>query len=254
MFKQLTNENYYEQDNYMSVSAYKKFLHCECDGLEKFNSTSTAMLVGSYVDAYIEGTIEQFKEEHPELIASRGATKGELKADFKYADKICEYIDNDPIFKEFMSGEKQTIMTGKIEGVPFKIKMDSYSPDIAINDLKVMATVTNRDGEYYDFISRYGYDIQMACYQEIVYQNTGKRLPCYICAVTKEEPIDSVIVMIPQYVMDRALFLVTTKIQRFYDIKMGKVEPIPCGKCPSCIAKRKETPIISMEDMIDFIM
>ena len=40
---------------------------------------------------------------------------------------------------EYMSGEKQVIMTGEIEGVPVKIKIDSYHPNKMIVDLKVMS-------------------------------------------------------------------------------------------------------------------
>lgn len=250
--KELTSKNYYDDDEYLSASAMKLYLKCELQGKEGYgDSQSTAMLVGSYVDSYIEGTLDQFKEEHPEIISSKGATKGELKAEFKKAIEICDYIDNNAIFCQFMSGEKQTIMSGFIEGVPFKIKMDSYSKGIAINDLKVMRSVTDSNGRFCDFITPWGYDIQLACYQEIVYQNTGERLPCYICAVTKEEPINSVIVNIPQEILDRALYTVKENIVKAYDIKMGRIAPTGCGVCKTCIAKRsKETPIISMYELI----
>ena len=207
------------------------------------------MLIGSYVDAYIEGTLDIFKTEHPEIFSSRGTTKGELKEAYKNADLICKFIDNDPVFSKFMSGEKQTIMTGEIAGVPFKIKMDSYSPHIAINDLKVMRTVTNNQGVYYDFVTLWGYDIQLACYQEIVRQNTGEQLPCFICAVTKEIPINSVIINIPQPFLDRALGVVQTEIWHLYDVKTGVVAPCGCGVCNTCIASKRETPIISLDDI-----
>jgi len=252
MTSMVTNENYFTETEHMSVSAYKKFKRCEVDGLVPFGEMSEAMLVGSYVDAFVEGTLDTFKEEHPEIFSSRGATKGELKSEYKYADEICKFISEDEVFAQFMSGEKQTIMTGEIAGVPFKIKIDSYSPHIAINDLKVMRTVTNSQGEFYDFITPWGYDIQLACYQEIVRQNTGEQLPCFICAVTKESPINSVIVNIPQNVLDRARYVVEEDIKHYYDVKTGKVEPVGCGKCKSCISLRKETPIISMADFIDF--
>lgn len=247
-----TDELYFADKHYMSVSAYKRFKYCELAGTQEFNgSKSTALMVGSYVDAYISGTLDDFLNEHPEIISSRGATKGELKADFKQAEDICKFIDNDAVFSQFMSGEKQVVMTGEIAGVPFKIKMDSYSPHIAINDLKVMATVTDNRGNYIDFITKWGYDIQMAVYQEICRQNTGEQLPCYICAVTKETPINSVIVNIPQNYLDTTLYGVQELVKRYYDIKTGKVEPIGCGICGACISKRKETQIISLEDLID---
>ena len=249
--KIVTQANYYEQDEYMSVSAFKRFRKCELEGLATNDFKSDAMLIGSYVDAFIEGTLNRFKEANPEIYASRGKNTGGLKEGFKNADAICEFIQKDRVFSQFMSGEKQTIMTGKIGGVPFKIKMDSYSPHIAINDLKVMATVTDRKGDYYDFITPWGYDIQLACYQEIVRQNTGERLLCYICAVTKEKPINSVIINIPQNLLDRAFYTVESEIQHLYDVKMGKVEPIGCGKCDTCIAMRNSTPIISLGDLIE---
>lgn len=248
----ITDELYFADEYYMSVSSFKKFLKCEVNGLEGFGEPTNSMLVGSYVDAWAEGTLEEFKIKHPEIISTRGATKGELKAEFKQAEEIIQFIQNDEILMQFLSGEKQKIMTGKINGVPFKIKMDSYSEGIAINDLKVMATITNRNGEYYDFISQWGYDTQLACYQEIVYQNTGEKLPCFIVAVTKETPINSAIIEIPQHILDIALYDVESKIQRYYDIKTGIIEPIGCGKCPSCISKRTHTPIISMNDFINY--
>lgn len=248
--KVVTHSNYFEDTGHMSVSKFKKFLKCEVDGLSEWGKPTPSMLVGSYVDSHIEGTLDKFKEEHPEIISTRGVSKGQLKAEFKQADEIIEYLEQDEVFMQFMSGEKQTIMTGEIVGVPFKIMMDSYSKGIAINDLKVMATVTNYQGEYYDFISKWGYHYQLAAYQEIVFQNTGERLPVYICAVTKETPINSIIVNIPQTTLDVALYEVESNIQRFYEVWKGEVDPIGCGKCKSCIGSRKETPIISMDELL----
>jgi len=253
--KILTQDNYYEPDEYMSSSLFKKFNKCEVDGLIPYSDEkSIPLLVGSYVDSYIEGTLDKFVSENPDIISSRGTTKGELKADYKNADVICDFIDNNKILQDFLSGEKQRIFTGEISGVPFKIKMDSYSPHIAINDLKVMWKVTDRNGNFYDFITPWGYDIQLACYQEIVYQNTGEKLPCFICAVTKEKCINSVIVKIDQVFLDRALYVVESNIQRYEDLRRGRITPIGCGVCDSCISQRNSTPIISLADLIEGVV
>lgn len=251
--KILTNENYFEDDEYMSVSTFKKFKKCELGGTIPFDNSnkSSALLIGSYVDAFVEGTLDKFKIDYPEIFSTRGASKGELKSEFKQAEEICRFIENDKVFSQFMSGDKQTIMTGEIAGVPFKIKMDSYSKGVAINDLKVMRSVTDSRGNFYDFITPWGYDIQLACYQEIVRQNTGEKLLCYICAVTKENPINSVIVNIPQHILDRALYEVESQIKHFYDVKMGKLSPNGCGTCGTCISNRKSTQIISMQDLLE---
>lgn len=248
----ITNETYYQMDEFMTVSQFKKFKKCEVDALRPFDNSDRSMplMVGSYVDAYVEGTLDEFIEQNPDIYLKTGKNKGELRAEFKQADEICKFIDRDKVFSKFMSGEKQGIYTGVIAGVPFKIKMDSYSPGIAINDLKVMRTVTDNWGNYIDFITPWGYDTQLAVYQEVIYQNTGKRLPCYICAVTKETPINSIIVNIPQDYLNRALYDVEANVQHFYDIKMGRVEPVGCGICPTCITNRRVTKIISMEDLV----
>ena len=137
--------------------------------------------------------------------------------------------------------KKQTIWTGKIAGVPFKAKLDIYSKGIAINDLKVLKTVTNKQGEFYDFITPWGYDIQLAIYQELVLQNTGEKLPCFICAVTKESPINSVIVNIPQVILDKALYKVESNSVRYYNIMTKKIEAVGCGKCKHCIEQKRYT-------------
>lgn len=279
---------YYGDSDYMSVSLYKLFTKCESMALQGFGDSTVSMLASSYVDRFVEGTLDEFKKEHPEMFITKieenentiemlskydgyitrnntikanmvSKAKNEhpecftvtqtLKAEYRKAEEICEYITNNETFMQFMSGEKQTVMTGEIEGIPFKIKMDSYSKGIAINDLKVMYTVT-KNGEFYDFISQYRYDIQMACYQEIVYQNTGERLPCFICAVTKEDPINSVIINIPQEILDVALYEVKQNIYHFWNVKIGNEEAKGCGICKHCIKHRKTTPIISMYDLV----
>jgi hypothetical protein len=215
-----------------------------------FETPSDDQLIGLYVDAWVGGSLDKFKEEHPEIISTRGATKGQLKAGFKKADEIIEYMKHNPTIMQFLQDEKQVVMTGEIEGVPTKIMIDNYSKGIAIVDLKIMRTITDRAGQYIDFISQWGYQYQGAIYQEIVYQNTGERLPFFIVAVTKETPINSVIVEIPQEILDTSLETVKSTIARYYDIWKGKEQANGCGICPTCISKRVDTPLISMYDLM----
>ena len=244
---EVTNENYYTNTGHMSVSQFKAMLKCQ-GGKINPNEKTTALLVGSYVDSYIEGTLGEFIEYNPEIFLTRGPNKGELKSEFKVAEKVCEYLDNDDVAKTFLSGEKQGIMTGEIENVPFKIKMDSYLPSQAIVDLKVMRTIRN-NGKLYNFISYWGYDIQLACYQEIVRQNTGEQLPCYILVVTKEDPIECRLISIPQHKLDQKLQFVKDNIKELYEVFSGKKEPYYCGKCANCIKNNRYDKIISMNDL-----
>ena len=102
----VTQENYYTEKDHFSVSSFKRIDRCELDGTKGGDyPTSTAMLIGSYVDSWLEGTLDKFKEENPEIFSTRGSTKGELKSDFKQADTLCDFIKNDKNLTQFLSGE-----------------------------------------------------------------------------------------------------------------------------------------------------
>ena len=138
------------------------------------------------------------------------------------------------MFSKYMSGEKQVIMVGEIEGVPFKIKIDSYHPEKCIVDLKVMRDFQSiyKEGQgRLNFIEAWGYDIQAAVYQEIVRQNTGKQLPFFIAGATKENEPDIAIISIPQPNLDVCLEIVKANVIRFSELKNGIGDPIRCELC-----------------------
>ena len=136
-----------------------------------------------------------------------------------------------------LEGDKQVIMTAELEGLPWKIKLDVYNGE-RIVDMK-----TVRDfGDMWDetigsrrsWLEYWNYDIQGAIYQRVVEAVTGKRLPFYIAAVTKEKVPDVAVIEIPQHILDAAYNLVQAKIERFDLIKSGEVEPIRCERCEYC--------------------
>lgn len=256
----LNSKNYFSREmnsRYMSVSQYKSFKKCEFAAFSELNELycrpeSTALLVGSYVDSYFEGTLDEFKANHPQVFNSR---TGELKSDYKLAEKIIFRTKLDELFCKYMSGQKQVIMTGEIEGVPVKIKIDSYHEDKAIVDLKVMKDFKPIyiEGEgRLNFIEAWGYDIQGAVYQEIVRQNTGKQLPFYIAAVTKEEAPDLAIIQVEQPYLDVKLEEFKQNIERFQAIKQGLIEPMRCEKCDACKNTKSITKIMTMEDLNNY--
>ncbi len=176
----LTPENYYSQEanmQYVSVSQYKDFngttgkLGCEAYAMAKLRGeveevSTTPLLVGSYVDAYFEGTLPTFSAQHPEIFSSRGKTAGELKAEYKQASAMIDRAEKDKVFMQYMAGDKQVIMTGEINGIPVKIKIDSCDGK-RITDLKTVKSVTEtfyaKDlGQRLNFCEWWGYDLQGA--------------------------------------------------------------------------------------------
>lgn len=260
---QLTDENYYSQEanlEYMSVSQFKDFagtygkLPCEFTALEKLEERwkeeeTTALLVGSYVDSHFEGTLDKFKAEHPSLFKKDGG----LKADYVKANEIIARIERDKYFMRYMSGQKQVIMTGELFGAKWKIKIDSYIPDVAIVDLKVMSSITKpewvRDLGYLSFVEYWGYDIQGAVYQEIVRQNTGKKLPFYIAGATKEKEPDIRIIHVTDNYLQEALCVVETNMPRILRVKNGEETPDRCELCDCCRHNRVLSRPISIMDL-----
>ena len=225
----LTNENYFDRANqmrYMGVSQFKAFEKCEAAALAEVagdyeRERTTALLVGSYVDAHFEGTLDLFKARNPEIFTK----KGDLKSEFMF----------------FMSGEKQVIMTGSVEGVPVKIKIDSYHPGKMIVDLKVMRDfkpIYVEEKGRMSWIEAWGYDLQGAVYQEIVRQNTGLKLPFFIAAATKESEPDIDIIEIPQAYLDVELERFKENVAYYDSLKEGYTKPERCEKCDYCKATK----------------
>lgn len=251
----LTRENYATNHDYMSYSRFRRFLRCEASAVSDYREPpTTALLFGSYVDAYFSNELEQFVLEHPEVYKKDGT----LKADFVTCQDIITRIESDEQFSHLLSGEKQKIMTGEIDGMPFKIKIDSYLPDEAIVDLKVMKDFnrvwSDALGRNTNFIEAYDYDIEMAIFQEVAYQNTGKRLPVYIAAITKESPSDIGIFKLSQTILDNAMQIVKGYLPRIKQVIDGEVAPTRCEKCAYCRSTKKARIIdINEEDDFDLI-
>lgn len=260
----LTKDNYYSLEadqRYMSVHQYLNFSGhmgvqgCEAHAMAKLNGewedeTTSAMLIGSYVDSYFEGTMDEFIKEHPDCFTK----KGDLKAEYKRANKMIGRCEDDPYFMQYLSGEKQTIMTGYLFGAEWKIKMDSYIPGKAIVDLKTSADIHKQwkvlDYGWVSFVEYWGYTVQLAVYQKIVEINTGKKLPCYIAAVTKEDSPEIKIIYIDQMALDHALNEVEMNMASVLAVKNGEAEPIRCERCDYCKTTEVLTGPIRMDDLI----
>jgi hypothetical protein len=91
--------------------------------------------------------------------------------------------------------------------------------------------------------------MQMAVYQELVFQNTGERPPCYIVAATKEYPAHITVCEIDQYTLDKELEVVKANIPHFQKIKSGEIEPERCESydCDFCTESKVLTEPIPYE-------
>ena len=250
----LNESNYFSPEanqEYMSVSQYKDFCKCEAMAMAKIHGEyeqkfSTALMVGSYVDAHFEGTLDVFCAKHPEIFLKSGKNAGGLKADYAKADEIIQRIESDPLFMEYMSGDKQTILTAEMFGAKWKIKIDSYCKD-KIVDLKCMRSLERIIGK--SFVEHWGYDYQLAVYAEVerIAKQRNMSLETYLAVATKEEVTNLEIIHIPDWRRAECLEQIAKDMPRILAVKSSDVEPERCGVCDYCKSTKVLTEPIDFE-------
>ena len=260
----LNDANYYSPEanwQYMSASQLKSFRKCEAAAMAELRgewqrNTSTALLVGSYVDAYFSGELKQFKARTPGLYKRDGT----LKAEFQQAQTIAERLERDELARMLLSGGHQVIKTGQINGVWFKAKYDSLLEEEQVDaicerfpevrnlvpfgggiivDLKCMRDFEpiwdEAVQEKISFATFWGYDIQGAIYQKL----DGRHAPFTIVGVTKESEPNIEAFHIPDEDLAFALLEVEMMAPRYAAIKRGEITPFGCGKCEYCRSHKK---------------
>ena len=282
---ELTKQNYFGQDaaqQYLSASQLKRFMECEVLAMAEIRGEykrekSPALLVGGFVDSHFSMEEKEFADNNPEIFKRDGT----LKAEYTQATDIVDRILASPLLTAMMRGEVQKIVTGTIEGVPFRGKLDSLLnpwmceriaeeyPDMAnlittvevggdgelirkgtgaVVDLKCMrdfSPIYVPGAGRVSWIDAWNYPLQLAIYQQLV----GGNLPCFIVGVTKEKVPDFGLFYLSQYQLDAALDTVRDLIPRYQAIKEGKVEPVGCSKCDWCKASKIITGAVDADEL-----
>lgn len=251
----LTPDNYFSPEadrEFMSVSQYKSFMKCEAAAYAELmgewqREEKEAFLVGHYVHAWAEGKLDEFIAEHPEIIASKGATKGELKAPFKVAQAMTETLATDAKVMFYLRGCKETPVTAELFGVPWKGRFDVINTDLNyIVDLKTAASITEfkydpRFGKRVSFIEQWDYLLQAAVYTELERLATGgERKDYYVVAVTKEDPPDHAIIDLTDATrIEVELEQIRQNLPRIIAVKSGMEQPERCEHCAYCRATKR---------------
>lgn len=270
----VTAENYYSAEMnmvYMGSTQFKAFEKCEAAALAELKGeyrppSSTALLVGGYIDAWFSGELPLYQAQHPEIFKRDGT----LKAEYLRAQDVINRMQSDELYCLLMSGKKQVIRTGEIASVPFKIKIDSLLDaetckaiverfpnaaaalgfcDGAIVDQKAMKDMANvwsvEDHCRIPFIEFYGYDLQGAIYQHI----EGNMLPFILAVGTKEESPDLDALYISDDDLAAKLAEVEDRAPRYQAIKEGREQPCRCEHCDYCKATKRLTAIRNYKDL-----
>lgn len=238
---------------FFSVSQYKDFLKCPAMAMAKIRGEyeqehTRALILGSYVDEMLTGTEESQAEFLKENAVDLFKRNGDKREDVMQADKAIARVRQQPLMMKHLGGKHQVIMTGEIEGVPFKGKYDSYAPGEFIADLKYLKSLRSPN-LFQNIVDYYRYDLQGAVYRELVRQNTGETLPFYLVIATKESPARLAVCEINGYNLDNALDEVKRNIERFQRIKQGELPAERCEEvtCDYCAGSKILTESIDHE-------
>lgn len=109
----VTAENYYSPEMnmaYMGSTQFKAFEKCEAAALAELKGeyhppSSTALLVGGYIDAWFSGELPLYQAQHPEIFKRDGT----LKAEYLRATEVVVRMQSDELYMLLMSGRKQVI-------------------------------------------------------------------------------------------------------------------------------------------------
>lgn len=262
----LAHENYFSLEanrHYMSVSQFKSFIPayggCEAKAMamlagEYEEPQKVAFIEGHLLHSWNQGTLAEFKANNPDLYSTRGATAGQLKANYKHCEKMIETLESDPFALSALAGQKEVIFTAELYGIPWKIMIDSYQPEIpdseygVFTDLKAMKSIHDKfwnseDHVYENFVDHYGYNVQVGVYAEIERRATkrDKWLIPHMVIVTKEDPPDHDVIYFDYDDIQSGLAIVERHIERIKAVKFGQEKPIHCNKCDYCRAIKKVT-------------
>lgn len=269
----LTDDNYYDDNFYMSTSRFKNYMMCESKALaidngawEDEEETPKHLIVGNYYHTYFEDqkVHEKFVEDHRDVIFKKD---GKKYADFVKADIGIEALKDEEVFKQYYDGEagdrvvKELIVTGNLGGIDFKGKIDSINLTKGyFVDLKTMQAIHGKE-QYSPLLKQrvpqvvyniyeYYYHLQMYVYQQLLIQQEGDFFTPYIMAVSKEDIPDKELIVIDDELLEQGQQVFEAHIERVKGVFLGLVPPRSCGKCDWCRHKKKIVRPISLLEIL----
>lgn len=280
----LTKENYFTaeaQRLYLGSSSFKawdmmnggteafgNFIEGGCEAREVairkglwIVEDKEVFLVGSYVHAWSEGP-EAFQKFIRDNTADIYQKNGKPYAAFVVADAMIETLRKSELVTKLRdTPQKETILTGLIGGVPFKIMVDIPNFEKGYwADLKTTASIRKtsyKDGARVSFIGSYDYKYQFAIYSEIIRQYLGlpegKYLESYLIAVDKQKVPDHTVIYMGDSFIGYTLETIESRLPRIIAARSGQVEPMRCEKCEYCRSTKQLTRPISLLDFEESI-
>lgn len=223
--------------------------------------------MGNFIHSYF-----QSKEAH-EIFCQQADAKKDIfkygnpdkgmKAAYKgQAMDMIHALESQDMFSLYDAGDpdnKEVIVTGKLYGRQWKGKIDSLN--LAEGYFCDLKTVDDFHKGHWDpelrqkvnFIEDRGYYLQMAVYQQLIYQQFGNLCQPFIFAVSKQDQPDVMAISFngvdDGYLMDQALEQIKEDQDHFCKVLMGEEKPLRCGRCEYCRKTKKLTGFINASEI-----
>lgn len=118
-------------------------------------------------------------------------------------------------------GEAEGVVRAEYCGVPCQIRMDWFSPESGLVDLKTCDSL-----KWFEFdCRRYGYIFQLAFYRAVIRIVTGVTVPIHIIAVEKNEPFATGVWQLTGEVLDLAERINDAALERYKKCQFTGIWP-----------------------------
>lgn len=260
----------------MSATVFKGFEQCEAAELAQLKGEykpagprtgANPLIMGNFIHSYFQSkkAHEAFCDESDakkDIFKYGNPDKG-MKAAYKgQAMQMIHALEKQELFSLYDAGNgknKEVIVTGKLGGHLWKGKIDSLNLDEGyFCDLKTVDDFHKGHWnpelrQKVNFIEDRGYYLQMAVYQQLIYQTFGKMCQPFIFAVSKQTPPDVMAIdfnsVDDSYLMDQALQQINDDQDHFWCVMMGEEKPKRCGHCEYCRKTQKLTGFVHASDI-----
>lgn len=228
----ITEENYYTDTTHASKSQldkihrsplhYKHSLdnHEDTDPMRLGRAAHSFILENAPVvvcpfDNFRTKEAREWRDTHTDYV-----TRSEYDELVAMRDAIHDHPTVGPMLKK---GEAEKIFTSEIDDIPVKCKVDWYTPEGNVIDLKTCVDASPRPFAYQ--CKKHRYDLQAAFYSDIIEQSTGKRPRFIFVALEKSAPYGVAVYEIDQESIENARLDYLDDLNRWITCRREGVYP-----------------------------
>ena len=132
--------------------------------------------------------------------------------DFGFILKLQKSVWTHPTASALLdNGASEATVRAEYRGVPCQIRMDWFSREYGIVDLKTCDSLKWFEGD----CKRFGYIYQMAFYRAVLREATGETVPVHLVAVEKNEPFSTGVWELSDDVLEQAETVNETALARY---------------------------------------